>query len=86
MFTPLDVGPLLLTWFNFNTLAWVNTHIHSEEWGEIIHPFPNFNGGTIGVWEWISNFITLFIMDVLTYVCCELNRLSQMGHCCVTID
>ena len=30
-------------------------------WDEITHPFPNFNGCTIEVWEWISNFIPLFI-------------------------
>ena len=26
-------------------------------WGEITHPFPNFNGAAIEVWGWISNFI-----------------------------
>ena len=25
-------------------------------WDEITYPFPNFNGCTIEVWEWISNF------------------------------
>ena len=34
---------------------------------EITHPFPNFNGTAIEVWEWISNFITHYIMDVITY-------------------
>ena len=24
---------------------------------ESIYPFPNFNGATVEVWEWISNFI-----------------------------
>ena len=27
---------------------------------EITYPFPNFNGATVEVWEWISNFITHF--------------------------
>ena len=31
--------------------------------------FNNYNGCTVGVWEWISNFIPHFIMDVITYPC-----------------
>ena len=27
---------------------------------EITYPFPNFNGATVEVWEWISNFISHF--------------------------
>ena len=34
---------------------------------EIIDPFPNFNGGTIQVREWISNLITHYTGDVITY-------------------
>ena len=26
-------------------------------WDEITYPFPKFNGITVEVWEWISNFI-----------------------------
>ena len=33
---------------------------------EITHPFPNFNGATVEVWEWIRNFSPRFIMDVIT--------------------
>ena len=29
-------------------------------WDEITYPFPNFNGFTVEVWEWISNFILYF--------------------------
>ena len=49
-------GPLLLTWFNFN-----------PNMDEITYPFPNVNGGAVDVWEWRSNFIPHFIMDVITY-------------------
>ena len=35
-------------------------------WGEFTYPFPNFNGCTVEVWEWISNFIPHYIMDVIT--------------------
>ena len=37
----------------------------SEMWYEITYPFPNFNGCTIEVWEWISNFIPQFTMGVI---------------------
>ena len=31
--------------------------------------FPNFNGATFEVWEWISNFIPHFTVPVITYPC-----------------
>ena len=34
---------------------------------EIIYQFPKYNGHTVEVWEWTSNFIPQFIMDVITY-------------------
>ena len=30
-------------------------------WDESAHPFPNFNGCTVDVWEWINNFTPHFI-------------------------
>ena len=34
---------------------------------ETIYPFPNFNGATVEVWEWICNSIPHFTEHVLTY-------------------
>ena len=53
-----------------------------KAWGEITYPFPNFNGSTVEVWEWISNFITHFIMDVITYPCLDssLSMLVKGAH------
>ena len=31
--------------------------------------FPNCNGTTVNVWEWISNFISHLLVDVITYPC-----------------
>ena len=42
------------------------------------HPFPNFNYVTIEVWEWISNFFTHFIMDVITCTCWD-SSMSEEG-------
>ena len=38
-----------------------------EVWDEITYPSSNFNGRTVDIWEWTSNFIPHFIMDVITY-------------------
>ena len=32
---------------------------------EITYPFPNFNGYTVEVWEWLSNFIAHSIIGVI---------------------
>ena len=43
----------------------------SKVWDEIIYSFLNFNGCTVEVWEWISNFIPHIIGRVITYPRCE---------------
>ena len=45
--------------------AWVSNHMSSEVSDEITDPF--LYGCPVEVWEWINNFITHFIMDVITY-------------------
>ena len=47
--------------------AWISNYIHYDVWGETTYPFPNFNGSTVEVWEWISNFIPHFTGNVITY-------------------
>ena len=58
------LGLILLTWVNFNPCV---DNMPSKAWDEITYPFPNFNGGTVEVWEWICNFIPHFIVYVITY-------------------
>ena len=36
-------------------------------WDEVAYPLPNFNGATVEVWEWISNFIQHFTGHVITH-------------------
>ena len=52
-------GLLLLTW---ETLipAWISDYIHYKVQDEITCQFPNFNGGAVEVWEWVSDFIPYF--------------------------
>ena len=58
---PYHLGPPLLTWFKFNP------SIHYNVWDEIAYAFPNFNGYTVEVWEWISNFLPHLTGHVITY-------------------
>ena len=55
----------------------------SKVWDKFTYPFPNFNGATVEVWEYISNFIPHYMMDIATYPCWEiikLNHDSERGH------
>ena len=56
-------------WLGSLTLipALMNKHIPSKMLDVITYPFPNFNGSTAEVWEWISNFIPHFIMDAIIH-------------------
>ena len=47
--------------------AWISNYIHYKVWVEITYPFPNFNGWTVEVWEWISNFSPHFTRHVITF-------------------
>ena len=49
--------------------SWIINYIHYNMWDEITYPFPNFNGATVEVWKWISNFTPHFIGRVITYPC-----------------
>ena len=61
--------------------TWISNHMPSKVWGEITYPFLNFNGTTIEVYEWISNFIPHFIVDVihLSMLGLKLNHVSKRG-------
>ena len=57
----------------------MNNYIHYKVWDEITYLFPNFNGATVEVWEWISDFIPDFNVYVITYPSCDLklNHVSK---------
>ena len=47
------LGPLLPT---LNLIpTWKSNKVPSKVWDESTYLFPNFNGATVEVWEWISN-------------------------------
>ena len=49
--------------------SWISNYSHCKVWHEITHSSPNFNGTALGVWEWISNFIPHFTVNVIIYPC-----------------
>ena len=57
----------------------MSNYIHLKVWDEIVDPFPNFNGATIEVWEWMHNFIPHFTGRMITCPCWELNHVSRRG-------
>ena len=64
---PVSIGVLIFTCWLTKNAAWISNYVHYRVWDEIIFPFPNFNGCTVEVWEWISNFIPRFSGHVITY-------------------
>ena len=53
----------------FWMIAWISDHMSNKVWDDITYPFSNFSGSIIEVWEWRSNLIPHFIMDMITYPC-----------------
>ena len=58
-------------WLIFVT-AWMSNYILNIVWGKITYPFPNFNGKTVKLWEWINNLILHFTGHINTYPCWDL--------------
>ena len=54
--------------------SWISNLMLNEVWDAITDPFPNSNGCTVEVWEWVRNFIPHFVMDVLA-----VNNVSKRG-------
>ena len=42
--------------------------MHDKVFDEITYPFPNFNNATIEVYEWISYFISHFMINVIPQI------------------
>ena len=47
--------------------ARISNHMPNKVWDGIIYPFHNFNGCTVEVKEWISNFNPHIIMGMIIY-------------------
>ena len=48
-------------------------------WNEIAYLFTKFSGCIVDVWEWMSNFIPHFLMDIITMLGLKLNHVSKKG-------
>ena len=56
---PMTVGPLQQHGLTL-ILENISNHAPKNVWDEITYPIPNFNGCTVQVLEWLSNFIPAF--------------------------
>ena len=61
------LGNGMMNAFQVRSGTWICNYTHYEMWDEITCPFPNFKGGAVEVWEWISYFIPHFTGHVITY-------------------
>ena len=69
-------GTPLLTW-------WVSNHMPSKVGNEIICPFLSSNGATIEGWEWMSNFIPHFKIDVYQLSMPRFDVITMLSLRCV---
>ena len=53
--------------YNLTKLSEIVTSVLAKIESEITYRFPNFSGCTAYVWDWMSNSIPHFIMDVLGF-------------------
>ena len=63
---------------HFTNMVRIINYIHYNVWDEITYSFPNFNGATVEVWEWMSNVIPHFI-----WVC---DFISMLGFKLIHVD
>ena len=47
--------------------TWLINYIHYKMLDEITYAFQNFKGYSVEVWEWISDLISHFTGNVITY-------------------
>ena len=57
--------------------VWISNYVHYKVRTEITYPFPNFNGATTEVWEWISNFTLYWACDYLYMLWLKSNHVSK---------
>ena len=58
------LASILSTWMNFK-VSMDDVPNKLRNW--ITYPFQNINGCTVEVWEWMTNILSHFVIDVITY-------------------
>ena len=66
-------SPFLLTWIVNPSIDYT----HYKVLGEMIYPFPNFNGATVEVWEWVHPRL-YWSCDYLSMMGLKLNHVNKM--------
>ena len=64
--------------------ARICNHNHYRVWDVITYPFPNFNGCTVEVWDWISNFVRKMrkVLSCDNDICISLNIRTHAFSLC----
>ena len=60
----------LLTWINFNPTIGCT---YNKVWWWITYPLPNVSDTTFKVLEWMNNFMSHSIMDVIVHIRTQVN-------------
>ena len=55
--------------FYWHGIPLISNYFYHKVWDEITYHFLNFNGCTVEVYEWVSNFISHISGHVVTYLC-----------------
>ena len=86
-------GPFFLYWLLILILKWICNRMSSQVCGAITYPWRSRTSmaaplkfGNLNLkfeFEWISNSIPHFMMDVITYTCCKLIHISKVGPSCL---
>ena len=70
--------------FSLSDLTWTpackNNHMPSNVWDVITYPLPNCNGIAVEVWDWISNYILIFMRDVIIHAGIQVNPCWLKGQ------
>ena len=66
--------------------VWISNYIHYKVWYEITYLFPNFNDGTVAVWEWICTWPYIYIYIYIIYIYIHNIDGAQCKSVCVWRD
>ena len=65
--------------------AWISNYIHNKVWTELLIHSQTSTVATVEVWEWISNFIPHFMMNVITHLEAMVSQIISTSTVCSKI-
>ena len=73
------VRSIICSWYQLvcELYRWIGKNSHYKVWDELSYPFPNFDGATVEIWDWINNFIPRY-----SILGSRLNHVNKRGPWC----